>query len=129
MRVRAFTHNGTYFVTGVECSECVEGKYKVNTGNAACALCPNATYSKSAAAIDSKTCLACMTDATSHEVRTFFFWVITQFIVIIRTFVYMGCTFVCVYVCVLILKAFISGKSSLEPLLEGLLAQIQIDLS
>jgi len=52
---------------GLECSECVEGKYKINTGDAACELCPNATYSESTAAIDSKTCLACMTDATSHE--------------------------------------------------------------
>jgi len=73
MRVRAHTHKHTYTVTGLECSECVEGKYKINTGDAACELCPNATYSESTAAIDSKTCLACMTDATSHEVRAFIF--------------------------------------------------------
>ena len=31
--------------------------------------------------------------------------------------------------CILILMAFITGNSSSEPLLEGLLAQIHIDLS
>ena len=35
----------------------------------------------------------------------------------------------CVGYVILILLAFITGNSSLEPLLEGLLAQIHIDLS
>ena len=43
-----------------------------------------------------------------------------------KTYPFM-CTVVCVLV--LILLAFITGKSSLEPLLEGVFVEIHIDLS